>query len=368
MARCLNCDAESPLISSFPGICADCIKNHFDTVRPHIDEMHALSRMKFDLPASPPDHPEGLTCDLCVNECRMAPGQKGYCGLRENIDGKLEAPAASEGKFSWYHDRLPTNCVGDWVCPGGTGTGYPKHAFAAGPEYGFKNLAVFYHGCTLNCLFCQNWNFRELIANPETSSAQSLADAVDDRTACICFFGGDPSAQITNSIRASRIARKQNPERILRICWETNGTMNPRHLETMLQLALESGGLVKFDLKAMNENLHIALCGVTNRRTLANFTKAAEWIPKRPDPPLLIASTLLTPGYIDAEEVHAIASFIADLNPDIPYSLLGFHPHFFMRDLPRTSVRHAEQCEQAARDAGLNRVRIGNAHLLSDAY
>jgi pyruvate formate lyase activating enzyme len=81
-----------------------------------------------------------------------------------------------------------------------------------------------------------------------------------------------------------------------------------------------------------------------------------------------VASTLLVPGYIDAGEVGRIAEFLASLDPDIPYSLLGFHPHFFVPDLPRTSVRHAEQALAAAQAAGLRQVRIGNRHLLSREY
>jgi pyruvate formate lyase activating enzyme len=83
---------------------------------------------------------------------------------------------------------------------------------------------------------------------------------------------------------------------------------------------------------------------------------------------LVVASTLLVPGYIDAREVKQLASFIASLNPNIPYSLLGFHPHFYMHDLPRTSVRHAEEAGRAAREAGLVNVHIGNRHLLSRDY
>jgi pyruvate formate lyase activating enzyme len=80
---------------------------------------------------------------------------------------------------------------------------------------------------------------------------------------------------------------------------------------------------------------------------------------------LLIANSLLVPGYIDEREIGAIAEFIAGLNPDIPYSLLAFHPQFYMSDLPVTSRVLAERCCQAATDAGLTNVRIGNMHLLS---
>ena len=136
----------------------------------------------------------------------------------------------------------------------------------------------------------------------------------------------------------------------------------------MADLSLDSGGCIKFDLKAWHEGLHIALCDVTNHQTLDNFKKLTKLIEKRPDPPFLIASTLLVPGYIDETEVAALATFIADLNPDIPYNLLAFHPHFYMNDLPTTSRTHALRCLTAARDAGLRRVHIGNLHLLGAEY
>jgi pyruvate formate lyase activating enzyme len=81
-----------------------------------------------------------------------------------------------------------------------------------------------------------------------------------------------------------------------------------------------------------------------------------------------VASTLLVPGYVDAEEVARLAAFIAAIDPGIPYALLGFAPHFGMGDLPRTSRRHAEEALAAARAAGLGNVRLGNPHLLSEAY
>jgi pyruvate formate lyase activating enzyme len=139
-------------------------------------------------------------------------------------------------------------------------------------------------------------------------------------------------------------------------------------LNQAVQLSLETGGTVKFDLKAFDEKLHIALTGASNRRTLENFARAAALFDERPDPPLLIASTLLVPGYITPNEVERIACFIANINPHIPYALLGFGPNFYVHNLPRTSVRHAEEAETAARDAGLNNVRIGNRHLLSRDY
>jgi len=107
---------------------------------------------------------------------------------------------------------------------------------------------------------------------------------------------------------------------------------------------------------------------VNLERTLENFQRVAARADERPDPPLLVASTLLVPGYIDEREVRAIARFIARASPDIPYALLAFHPQFAMNDLPTTSRRHAERAAEAATEAGLTRVRLGNLHLLGPSY
>lgn len=136
----------------------------------------------------------------------------------------------------------------------------------------------------------------------------------------------------------------------------------------MADLSLRSGGCIKFDLKAWDEGIHLALCGVTNQMTLDNFRELAKWTDQRPEPPFLIASTLLVPGYVDEWEIEKIAGFISSINPKIPYSLLAFYPQFYLNDLSTTSKSHARRCKVIAEKAGLKNVRIGNVHLLGKDY
>jgi pyruvate formate lyase activating enzyme len=366
MLRCIACGDALPLIAAELGVCARCIRESFPTVRLHLAAVHRQAREAFGLPVRPPDDPAGLACRGCANACRIPAGARGYCGSRENVAGGLRG--AARGALSWYYDPLPTNCVADWVCPGGTGAGYPRFAHRDGPETGYLNLAVFYESCTFDCLFCQNWHFRNANLDADRTGAEELAERVDDRTSCVCFFGGDPTPQLPHALRTARKALAARDDAILRICWETNGAMDPALLYEMARLSLVSGGCVKFDLKAFDEGLQLALCGVSNRRTLENFARVARLAEARPEPPLVVASTLLVPGYVDEEEVRAIARFIASLDPTTPYSLLAFHPAFAMADLPPTSRRHALACKAAAEEAGLSRVHIGNQRVLGDAY
>ncbi len=354
---CELCGSRSRLVAAHLGVCLDCIRNRPQEALEVADAAHAAARRLFGLPERPPRTEGGRHCGLCVQNCVIGEGERGYCGLREVLEskpGKLRhlAGTPDRGLLHWYRDPLPTNCVVDPFCAGHTQRG--KH-----------NLAVFYASCTVDCLFCQNWNFRE--TDPVCSTcltATELAGAANPRTYCVCYFGGDPASQMAHALATSHLLAKRG----VVICWETNGTAHPRLMDRALDLSLSTGGCVKFDLKAHDDNLHRALTGASNRYTLENFARAAARFDERPTPPPVVASTLLVPGYVDAEEVSRIARFIADLNPAIPYALLGFAPHFLFPDLPRTSVRHAEEAEAAARAAGLHTVCIGNRHLLSRDY
>jgi pyruvate formate lyase activating enzyme len=368
MGTCQYCNKTAKTVSKVIGFCADCIQAHFEEVWPKIKAVHDHSRREYGLPVDPPNAADGVSCPLCVHRCRISERGAGFCGLRRVESGKLKGGRPHEGNLFYYHDPLPTNCVANFVCAGGQGSGYPRYAVCNGPEYGYKNLAVFYNACSFNCLYCQNYHFKEHTFSSRAFSAKELARRVDEKTTCICYFGGDPTPQILHAIKASKLALKQVSGRILRICWETNGAMQEPYLDMMAELSMRSGGCIKFDLKAWDDVIHHALCGVTNRKTLDNFKALSTWIPKRPEPPFLIASTLLVPGYVDEQEVSGIAGYIARLNPKIPYSLLAFYPHFYLQDLPTTSRTHAMRCKEAAERAGLHRVNIGNVHLLGENY
>ncbi|MDR7587770.1 MAG: radical SAM protein [Armatimonadota bacterium] len=370
--RCALCGTHSPLIASWLGVCGPCVRRHPERAEPLVRAAHRRIRRMFGQPESPPRTPGGVRCTLCAHQCVIGPSEVGYCGLRVARDGRLVhlAGTPSRGLLHWYRDPLPTNCVAMEVCA------------RRGRRRG-HNLAVFYGSCTLNCGYCQNWHYRDFLPtsaeiaaervapSPAASplarrgiSAADLAAVATADTFCVCYFGGDPASQMPHALASAALLASRG----VVVCWETAGTAHPHLLDRAVELSLHTGGTVKFDLKAYSEGLHLALTGSSNRQTLATFARAAARFAERPDPPLVVASTLLVPGYVDADEVHQIARFIAGFNRDIPLVLLGFAPNFFMPDLPPTSVRHADDAVAAARAAGLTTVRVGNRHLLSRDY
>lgn len=333
MGICKICGLDSSYVSSFLSLCSGCIKEKFERASPYIEKAHRTSRLKFGLPPSPPKDGKGKKCKVCINQCIISENSVGFCG------------SLPYGSLDWYYDPLPTNCVADKVCDGSK-------------KNGMKNLAVFYRSCSFNCLFCQNWHFKEKKKN--IVKAEELAELADEQTYCVCYFGGDPTPQIAHSIKASRIMAKKGKT----ICWETNGSMNRNVLKHMAELSFSTNGWIKFDIKAWDEKLHIALCSVSNRWTIENFSYLYRIMKNIGVKRGLIASTLLIPGYIDENEVYKIASYIASLDPNIPYVLLGFAPNFFFSDLPYSSKTQGIKCRESALSAGLSYVFLGNLFLM----
>ncbi len=383
MGRCAICGIAAKTVSNTIGVCASCLRKSPEKALEIAMNVHRSYRAKLGLPVEPPCADNGKKCILCVNECSIPENGLGFCGIWTNRGGRLcTITERGYGLVYYYLDPLPTNCVATPVCPAATGAGYPRYAVRKGAEYGYYNLAVFFAGCNLDCVFCQNWEHKNIVASETlrvryTLSIEELVyAALSDRVTCVCYFGGDPAPHAPYAIAASRKILSEVPKRchikIKRICWETNGLENPKIMKVMAELSLVSGGIVKIDWKAWTPSIYQALMGINGekaiRRLMENTKLVAAMGKDRPEIPLLVVSTLLVPGYVDVNEVERIAQFLAALDIDVPYILLAFHPDHLLRDLPPTSKRHAEEAVRAAQRAGLRRVFIENIWLLGDYY
>ena len=78
-----------------------------------------------------------ILCTLCPRYCTIGEGQKGFCFIRENIEGKL---------YSTGYGR-PTGFSVDPI------EKKPLSHFLPGTEI----LSFGTAGCNLGCKFCQNW-------------------------------------------------------------------------------------------------------------------------------------------------------------------------------------------------------------------
>lgn len=381
MGTCRLCSSRGRTISDVIGVCSSCLRKDIKALEIAI-EVHRRYRQSIGLPLEPPKDPSGVRCRLCVNECSIPLGGYGFCGMWYNDNGVLRfIEGRGYGVLHAYLDPLPTNCVSTPVCPAATGIGYPRYSVSPAAEYGYYNLAVFYAGCNLDCIFCQNWQHKDIAVSPKlrkrylVSVEQLVAEAVEnERVTCVCFFGGDPAPHSIYSIEVSKkiLSYVKSRNAVKRICWETNGLENPAIMREMAKLSLESGGIVKIDWKAFTPQVYYALTGVDGfkavERVKENIKLVADMAGERSEIPLLVVSILLVPGYVDEKELEGMASYIASVDRSIPIVLLAFHADHLLRDLPPTSLRHAKKAYEIFKSYGVEKVFIGNEWLLSSYY
>ncbi|WP_440059148.1 radical SAM protein [Thermogladius sp. 4427co] len=372
MGRCRYCGRTAVTVSDTIGACVDCIRSNREALA-RVLEVHSKIRGELGKPTV--ELEEGVKCVICGRGCHLGP-TPGYCGIRYSLGGVVRSPIGPDEILGfYYYDPHPTNCVAVEVCPAAKGIGYPRYALKTDGEKGYYNIAVFVGACNLNCLYCQNWEHHLItVRKKPVLRVSDLVDSVNHKTTCVCFFGGDPSVFSTTLIQAARKMVERAKElglKVFRVCWETNGLWNPMLLDKAVELSLETGGIVKIDFKAWSPEVYSALTGIRPELVeliRENIRRVAKRFNERKDPPLLVISTLLVPGYIDEYEIDNMTRFIADLNNEIPYVFLGFHPDFRLTDLPTTSWHHALKAVEIARRNGLKRVFVENTFLLGYDY
>lgn len=359
---------EKKVIANVLSVCRECIINRYDEAKEFIIDAHKKTRTTVDLPYPPPRGGK-YKCTLCNNYCEFNNDTKGFCGLRFTRNGNLVSlSTANVARAYVYLDPHITNCSASWFCPAATGLGYPKYSVKPGPEYGFYNLAVFFYGCNFNCLFCQNYDHKLIDSAPTITKDQLVSMVLENKkVTCICYFGGSPEPHLNFVISSNNEVIRRKGSRVLRICYEWNGAGNPFLVKKAAEFSYFTGGIVKFDLKAPpGSPLSLALTGVDNNIVYRNFELVYREFWEKSYIPVLTATTLLVPGYITPDDVEEIARFIASLNEDIPYSLLVFHPDWYMRDLPISPRRLVREAEYRAKKY-LRRVYVGNKFLLNMA-
>jgi pyruvate formate lyase activating enzyme len=112
---------------------------------------------------------------------------------------------------------------------------------------------------------------------------------------------------------------------------------------------------MNIDLKSFSDDFYQRICGARLKPVLKTIEKAYKlgiWIE---------ITTLLIPGYNDSEgEIRAIARFIRELSPDIPWHISRFFPAYLMRDLPPTPVSTLKRAYEIGKEEGLRYVYVGN--------
>lgn len=270
-----------------------------------------------------------VQCELCPQDCRIAPGRAGACRVRQNRDGVLYATNYARVS-SLALDPIEKKPLYHF---------YPGHTI----------LSLGTIGCNLKCSFCQNWEIaQEDAPTGELLPEQAVAMARRHGTGCVglAYTYSEPLMWYEYVLDAARIAREAGLKNVL----VTNGFIQPRPLAELLPVI----DALNIDVKGFTSEYYHKVC----RGSLEPVLKTVEAAVRAGCHVEL--TTLLVPGLNDApDEIRALAAWIAELSPIIPLHLTRYFPQYKM-ELPPTPLATLEAAWEIAREK-LSYVYIGNA-------
>ena len=273
-----------------------------------------------------------VQCRLCPKNCIINKGRRGFCGVRENKEGKLYT--LTFGK------------------PCSINIGPIEKAPLYHFEPGHKRLTVATVGCNFKCKFCQNWQISQ--AKPGELREHALTPhqivelAKSKGAHSICFTYTEPVIFYEYVYEISRLAKKAG----LKTSIVSNGFINPEPLKKLLPYLTA----VKIDLKGFTEKFYSEICSGELKPVLNTLKLLKE------EGAFFEIVNLIIPTLNDSpKEIKKMCSWLMDnLGGDVPLHFSRFHPAYKMTHLPRTPIKTLEMAHKTAKDAGLKYVYIGN--------
>jgi len=273
-----------------------------------------------------------VRCDLCPRLCETGPGERGHCGVRENVDGR-------------YYSLVYGNPCAVHVDPV-----EKKPFFHVLPASRSFSLAT--AGCNLNCKFCQNWEISqtrpEETSNYQMPPDEVLEHALQNQCQTIASTYVEPTIFIEYMLDIGRLARKRGLLKVM----HSNGFINPVPLDELCS-CLDAACI---DLKGFSEDFYRDLTG----GALAPVLETLRGLKRRNVHTEVV--NLVIPGKNDnMEQVRAMCRWIKnELGPDVPLHFTRFWPLYKLKSLPPTPVATLEQARKTALEEGLSFVYIGN--------
>ncbi|MFA4983091.1 MAG: AmmeMemoRadiSam system radical SAM enzyme [Candidatus Micrarchaeia archaeon] len=272
--------------------------------------------------------PEGaVSCFLCQRRCFIKKGERGFCRVRGNIDGKL---------YSLNWGRCVSHCVDPIEKK-------PFYHFCPGSQV-FSFAAA---GCNFRCEHCQNWE----ISQPEGIFGQDIPPekmarmAAGSGAAGIAYTYTEPTVFFEYAKDTALLARKAG------LCnvFVTNGYQTPETVE-----ALGFLDAARIDLKAFDDRFYRKICGEAH---LEPVLKSITRLHKKMHVEVI---TLLIPKLNDSDgEIRALSKWVGGLDADIPLHFTGYYPANRM-ELPPTPAETLARARKIAMEEGLKYVYTGN--------
>ncbi|MFZ7112025.1 MAG: AmmeMemoRadiSam system radical SAM enzyme [Desulfatiglandales bacterium] len=275
-----------------------------------------------------------IHCLLCNHHCAIKDSKFGFCGVRQNREGKLYTYAYGE-TVAAHTDPIEKK---------------PLYHFLPGTN----SFSIATAGCNFRCGFCQNWQISQILPREESLLSgrhllphEIVRKAEEEHCRSIAYTYTEPTIFFEYAYDTAVLAQEKGLYNV----FVTNGFMTVEALKT-IHPYLDACNV---DLKFFRDDLYRKSCHghldpvLTAIRTIKEL---GIW---------LEITTLVIPGENDDEEqLSGIAHFIADVDPDIPWHISRFHPDYQYGDLSATPPATLKEAYALGKEAGLRYLYVGN--------
>jgi len=277
-----------------------------------------------------------VRCQTCAHYCQLAPGQRGLCGVRENIDGKLIA--LNYGKIAAINiDPIEKK---------------PFFHFLPGS----RSLSIATVGCNFFCKNCQNFDISQApkpnkpVTGEKFSPEQIVEIAVKNKLPSISYTYVEPTIFLEYALDIMKLAKKAG----LKNNWVSNGFLSSESAKLVIPYL----DAINIDIKGFSDEFYQSNCGAKLQPVLETsklMKKSGVWVE---------ITTLAIPTLSDSEEMFKqIAQFIfQELGPETPWHISQFCGaiSWKLQHLPDTPVETLEKAWQIGKETGLKYVYTGN--------
>jgi pyruvate formate lyase activating enzyme len=275
---------------------------------------------------------ETVKCIICPRMCTIKPGKKGFCGSKENQDGKLVS--LTYGKLSAIGvDPIEKKPLAHF---------YP----------GSRSFSVSSIGCSFTCPWCQNYHIS--MRNLENSRTQDFQPeqivemAMTQECTSIAYTYNEPLINLDWVEDTARFAKDSLIKNLL----VTNGYVSQPALERVVDVI----DAANVDWKAFSEEFYRKHCS-GDLKSVLDATKFMY------DNGVHIEVTFLViPGENDnPSEVREMAKYIVEnMGPHVPLHLSRFFPMHKFQHVQPTPVETLLKAKEIAQEEGLHYVFVGN--------
>lgn len=274
-----------------------------------------------------------VSCNLCAHRCRITPGSRGVCAIRENRAGTL---------YSLAYGAVVAENVDPIE---------KKPFFHLLP--GSRAFSIATAGCNFRCAFCQNHEISQITAETgqipgrARTPVEIVEMALRSGAGSIAYTYTEPTVYFEFAFDIAGIAREKGLKNVI----VTNGYMT----REMLELFAPRLDAANVDLKSFRDDFYRERCGARLepvKESLRRMKAHGIWVE---------VTTLLITGLNDGEEeLGELAAFLVSLGTETPWHISRFHPQYRMTRTPPTPATSIHRAAEIGKAAGLKYVYCGN--------